>query len=464
MKTMIRILFSSTFSIEQMAEVKYTPVILCGGSGSRLYPLSRDNKPKQFLRLINDLSLLQNTILRFSSAEEIYLVSNLKHEDILFFQLKELRDKRLIGPEVKINVILEPFSMNTAPPVGFVCNLLRGRNLLFLPCDHVYDDALLLGAVNSANVSTAAITTIGKVPTAPETGFGYLLYDDTTSRVIKFIEKPSREVAEGYLASKKYYWNSGIFLMKSDEVKVLLETHLEKTMEVIAALDVKKKIHLGMHVLTLGPTYEKCDNISIDHGLMEKMVAGSIGMIKYAGRWNDIGSFSSVHAVLEEEKGVRTKTLEERAENCYVNAGKLVLLCHVKDLVVVDTPDVLFVGDLEHSQDVKKLYERVKREGLKEIQHSNIAYFPWGVREILCEEKFRISKITVYPLCKFSVEEESAVKHWNVLEGSCSVTNGAAVVDMKGGDYVTIKPSMRHGVVNEGDSNLVLLENSTKIG
>jgi len=445
--------------------LEYTPVILCGGSGSRMFPWSRDNMPKQFLRIMGELSLLQETILRFTRAGEIYLVSNVKHEHILFFQLKELRDKGLIGDGVKISVILEPVSKNTAPPVGYVCSLLRGRNLLFLPCDHVYDDSVLLGVIEGARGSSAAITTIGKQPTGPETGFGYLLYDEESSRVVKFIEKPTKEVAEGYLATGKYFWNSGIFLMKSDEVKALMEAFLPVTMAAIGRVTVERKMNMGMQVLTLGVgEYDRCENISIDYGLMEKLPERSIGMLKYVGRWDDIGSFSSVHSVLGEVKSL--KRLDEKSENCYVHASKLVLLCHVKDLVVVDTADALLISDLGHSQDVKKLYEKVKRSGMKEIEYTNLVYYGWGFVEVLSMEgKFKVSKVTVYPGGHLEVEGVTVgqMKHWTVLEGVGRVVNRLSLIDIKLNDNVKIDTSFKHSAFNSGKENLILLENVVQL-
>lgn len=447
---------------------KYVPVILCGGSGSRLYPLSRENKPKQFLALTNELSLLQNTILRFRESEEIYLISNQSHEAILFFQLKELVDRGLLAKEVKITVVLEPFSKNTAPAVGFVCNLVKGRNLLVLPCDHIYDDRMLLAAIDTAKGTKASITTIGKQPTFPATGFGYLLYNEAGKCVTQFIEKPSKEKAEGYLATGKYFWNSGIFLLKSDEVKALMDIHLPKTMEVIASLGIERRVHLGFNVVTIDPSYDRCENISIDYGLMEKMAVDTIGMIKYVGNWYDIGSFGSVHSVRAEMKTEEKKVepMYENAGNCYVHSDKLVMLSDVKDLVVVDTPGVLMICSLDKSENVKKLYERVKREKMKEASYGNVEYFSWGVREILVSGVgFLVSKISVYPGCQVEFEVARVgmmKKRWTVIQGACRVIKGAGEHVMAEGDDLLVEALMTARVINESDTNLVLLENMTQ--
>lgn len=377
--------------------LEYIPVILCGGSGSRLYPLSRDNLPKQFLRLTNEYSLLQNTILKFRDRTEIYLVSNKKHEYILCNQINELYEKNLLDKKTTINIVMESYGRNTAPAVTLMCNHFTERNLLFLPCDHIYDQMVLLNAVKEGLEQNNSITTFGIQIKSPETGFGYLMIDDNNNNKIKrFVEKPTYEIALEYFKSGKYLWNSGMFLMKSRDVREMLQHYLPKTSHIVSDIEYDlNRISDNIVIFYINDKYQECENISIDYALMEKLPESTIGLVKYNGVWDDIGSFSSLVDI--DNKG-NDNILSINSSGCYIHSDKLVLLNSVTNLAVIETEDVLLVSDLDKSQDVKKLYELTKTYNRKEIEYTTKLYNSWGfIENINRDDKCTIKKITIYP-------------------------------------------------------------------
>lgn len=431
----------------------YTPIILCGGSGSRLFPLSRENVPKQFVRLTNDMSLIQNTILRFSKFPKIVLISNIKHKCILEAHIREILHRI---PTTKVIVVLENEGRDTAPPIIFSLLEFKETNLLFLPCDHVFDDQLILNTINECKPNDNLITVFGIKASKPETGFGYIKLDNDGKSVEQFVEKPKIDVALQYVADGSYYWNSGMFMIRSNNNMIdCVKSLLPNTVDVIQKLNNKKYFLDGICYIELDKQYSQCDNISIDYGLLEKMPAKTISMIKYDGLWKDIGTFAS---------------LINQGENNYIkttNNDKMVITEGVTGLVIVDTNDILLVSTVDRSQNIKNIYNSIKNNPDDKIntfiKQNNIDFRPWGFYEVLSScDQFKIKKISVYPRKRLSLQSHKFRKElWKVLMGKGQAVVGDELIDIKEGQNIVIEIGQKHRLINNTDELLEIIEMQT---
>ena len=433
----------------------YIPIILCGGSGSRLFPLSRENVPKQFVRLTNDMSLIQNTILRFSKFQTIVLISNIKHKYILEAHIREISHKI---PTTKIIIVLENEGRDTAPPIIYSLLNFNDCNLLFLPCDHIFDDSLILETINKCDINDNLITVFGIKATKPETGFGYIKLNNDGKTVDQFVEKPNHDVALQYIANGSYYWNSGMFMIRSsNEIINCVKSVLPNTVDVIQHLSNKQYYSDGIFYIELDKQYSLCDNISIDFGLLEKMPAKSISMIKYDGIWKDIGTFASL-------------INQDNQENNFIkttNNDKIIITEGVNNLVIVDTDDVLLVTTVGNSQNIKKIYNSIKNNPDNKINtfinENNIDFRPWGFYEVLSScDQYKIKKISVYPKKRLSLQSHKFRKEvWTVLTGSGQAVVGDDLIDIKEGQNIIIEIEQKHRLINNTDDLLEIIELQT---
>lgn len=443
----------------------FIPVILCGGSGSRLYPLSRSNFPKQFVKINNEYSLLQNTIIRFNTCKEIVLVSSLVHRYILIGQIKELIDCKIINPSTKITIFLESHARNTLPAVSVVCKNITHTKLLFIPCDHVYCTETLINSVSDAINSTNPIVTFGIKPTYPETGFGYINVDTSDMFVNKFIEKPVLEKAKQLISEPNNYWNSGIFLLEPSNFNSLVKNLRPDTWNVINKLNNTEVLEDNFTIITLDDKYSECENISIDYGIMELLDSKQIYMVKYDDIWNDIGSFKSIHDILEKDESNINKDnnhINFNSSNCLIKSDKLVLLNNVSNISIIDSGDVLLVSELNKSQEVKKLYELAIQLGKSEIRYNNIDYRPWGKFEVLAGSDnagFKVKKITVYPNKRLSLQSHKFRKeYWFNLTGEGLAQVNEQLIQLKDNSMVYIDVEVKHRLINNSENNLEIIE------
>lgn len=352
------------------------PVIISGGSGTRLWPLSRETRPKQFLPLVGQNSLYQQALLRVQQlglgAISPIVVCNAAHRDFVFGQSRELG----IDPRA---VVLEPVGRNTGPAVALAALLaLRDPDagaeplLLVLPADHVImDDRAFAAAVNVAIEAAEGgrLVTFGVVPDRPETGYGYIQRGARRggwAEIGRFVEKPDRATAEAYIASGEYWWNSGMFLFSA--ARLLEELHAHAAAMADACERIVVEAQRDGVVVQLGPDFARCPANSIDYAVMEKTAHGAV--VPLSAGWSDVGSWSALHDVLPRDAQGNTVLGDAMLESCrntYVNAGKrLVAVVGVDDVVVIETDDAVLVLRRDRAQDVKKIVDALKAQRRRE--------------------------------------------------------------------------------------------------
>ncbi|MCP5505061.1 MAG: mannose-1-phosphate guanylyltransferase/mannose-6-phosphate isomerase [Chlamydiales bacterium] len=346
------------------------PVILAGGSGTRLWPLSKKSSPKQFLKLIGSRSLFQEALLRVKeipSANEILVVINEAHASICQKQLEE------IGIE-NVKMILEPCSRNTAPAIALAAHTVHQRfgeqaTMVVLPADHLIgggSEFAKMMASASALKKEEHLITFGVVPTSPKTGYGYIQagkpLDDLCYRVEKFIEKPNETLAKTFLHAKNYYWNSGIFLFRA---KTYLE-ELKKNAPLIfsASREAFQHGHIKGNLFHIDENhFAKCPSDSIDYAVMEK--TNNVAVIPFHLPWNDLGCWASVADAGESDDQnnvIRGNVILKDSKGCLLTSesGQLVATIGIKDLIVVATPDAVLVADKAHAQEVKEIVKSLR--------------------------------------------------------------------------------------------------------
>lgn len=348
----------------------YYSLILAGGRGTRLYPLSRDKNPKQFLKVINDKSFLQNTVDRIGPVvgkENIYVITSKEYKDKIQEELPEMDEK---------NIMVEPCKRETATCIGFAAaKLLKNDKdalMVVLPSDHhiqgekEFQDTIQQ-AIEIAD-HKRGIVTIGVQPTRPETGYGYIQMGDRvlgeipSFKVERFIEKPNQEVAKDLLLKGDYLWNSGIFVLRADVYLREMEKYLPKLYKSMAV--IYECIGSQDEEKIIEESYSSIDGISMDFGIMQKTRKAYV--IKCEFQWDDIGTFGALGRFLKNFQGnnITGNTLLEDSENCSVFAGeKLIIGFGIKNLIIVDSDDVTLIMDREKDQEMKQLVEKLKKEG-----------------------------------------------------------------------------------------------------
>nr|AXL05066.1 mannose-1-phosphate guanylyltransferase [Aeromonas hydrophila] len=446
---------------------KITPVIMAGGSGSRLWPLSRELYPKQFLRLNDELTMLQSTVDRLKELEcEPPLV--ICNEDHRFLVAEQLR---CLG-KLAQNIILEPAGRNTAPAIALAAltacqNSAADPLLLVLAADHVIrDEKEFIASVKRAipHAMAGKLVTFGIVPTHPETGYGYIRrgseqHDAFT--VSQFVEKPDSATAKDYLASGEYYWNSGMFLFKASRFLSELEcfrpdiyTACSNSVGTIDPdldfIRVDKEAFLG------------CPSDSIDYAVMEK-TADAIVVPMDAG-WSDVGSWSSLWEISPKDAAgnvFRGDVLQYDCQNNYVFAeSSLVSLVGVSNLVVVQTKDAVLVVKQDNVQDVKKIVEELKNTGRGEYKVHREVYRPWGKFDSIDSgSRYQVKHITVKPGEKMSLQKHHhRAEHWIVVSGTAKVTNGERTFLVTENESTFIPIGAVHSLENPGKVPLELIE------
>lgn len=438
------------------------PVIMAGGSGTRLWPLSRAAHPKQFLRLHGEDTMLQATVKRLSGLD-VQSSITICNEEHRFFVAEQLREIGKLG-----SIILEPVGRNTAPAIALAALTAKDDPLLLvLAADHVIqDEAAFREAVTRAIPLAEAgkLVTFGIVPSEPHTGYGYIKRGKDIGKgfeVDAFVEKPSSDVAQDYFSSGDYYWNSGMFLFRAssylEELKKFRPDILEQCQG--SVMDVKTDLDF---LRIDKDMFESCPAESVDYAVMEK-TSHAVVVPMDAG-WSDIGSWSSLWDISEKDSegnSTHGDVILHNTRNSYVRSdNKLVAVIGVDDLVVVSTKDALMVAHKDSVQDVKMITESLKIQARSEWQLSREVYRPWGKYDSIDSgERYQAKRITVKPGAKLSVQmHHHRAEHWVVVSGTARVTNGDKTFLLSENESTYIPVGVVHALENPGKVELELIE------
>jgi len=448
---------------------KIVPVILSGGSGSRLWPLSRKALPKQLLALTCERTMIQETAARATgdSFAAPLVVSNQEHRFLIAEQLRA-------ADIAHAGIILEPVGRNTAPAAAIAA--LRAMEddpdalILLMPSDHVVGDrAAFHAAVDIATkaAEAGALVTFGIQPAAPETGYGYIkaaapMADAPGALAIeRFVEKPDAATAQTYVASGDYFWNSGLFLFRAqvflDELARLQPRMLE------ACRDSLAHAHRDMDFIRLGePAFVACPSDSIDYAVMEHAQKAAVVPVDMG--WNDVGSWQSLWDIAQRDGGGNAITgdvVTEKARNSYIRSeGPLVAAVGVEDLIVVATKDAVLVSHKGASQDVKKIVEQLDQAGRDSHVHHAVVHRPWGTYESIdAGANFQVKHIMVKPGAKLSLQmHHHRAEHWIVVDGTALVTCDERQFMLKANESTYIPLGAKHRLENPGKVPLQLIE------
>ena len=445
------------------------PTILCGGSGSRLWPVSREQHPKPFIRLQDNQSLLQKAFIRGAALDNVAEVMTVTNRDLFFKTQDEYRPVN--AAKLHLSYILEPFGRNTAPAVAAASIQAANTHgpdaiLLILAADHlIADQAAFACAVKQAAALAAAgkIVAFGIQPTTPETGYGYIEADGNV--VVKFVEKPSAEVAAAYLASGRFLWNSGMFCFAAGAMLSEMEKHCPDVLASVKTCLASSTVANGdgFAQLEMGASdFATAPDISIDYAVMEKtdraaVVPCSIG-------WSDIGSWDAIGELsVADEQGNRVdgQALLHDVSNCYIQSKeRMVGAVGISNLVIIDTPDALLVVDRARAQDVKHVYAKLKAQGHETHKLHRTVHRPWGTYTVLEEgSRFKIKRIEVKPGASLSLQmHHHRSEHWIVVSGMAKVVNGELDLLVNTNESTYIPAGHKHRLENPGVVSLVMIE------
>ncbi len=443
--------------------MKVFPVLLAGGSGSRLWPISRELYPKQLVNLVGTDSLIQNTIKRLSPSLEpshIRVVCGEEH----FFEIS--RHLQEIGIPSKGKIIKEPCGRNTAPAVLLaVLNILKNEKdalILIFPSDHVIRDIRgfqdkLKTAISLADMNY--IVTFGIKPDYPETGYGYIegarRVKNGAFAIKRFVEKPDEKIAKRYVSAGNFFWNSGMFAFKAS---VMLKEF--RTFEP-ALLKSMQKMVSDSASFTLDK-YQSLPDISIDYAIMEKTARGVVLPSDFG--WSDIGSWKSLYDFLPKDADnnvVEGDVIPRNTRNCFIRGNnRLIVTSDIENIVVIETPDTVFVSDLEKSKNVKSIVQELKKQGRKEYKAHTTVYRPWGTYTVLEESKnTKIKRIVVYPSAKLSLQmHHHRSEHWIVVQGTARIVNGEQEIFLEENQSTYVAKTIPHRLENPGKVPLHIIE------
>ena len=448
------------------------PVILSGGAGTRLWPVSREALPKPFMRLADGNSLLQRTVRRAAGlgAQQAWIVTN---RDYYFLSRDELDGSALAG---QVQYLLEPVGRNTAPAIALAAHAVAHEHgpdalVLVLAADHLIDDEAAFRAcvARAATLAqTGRLVTFGITATGPETGFGYIeagaALGEGGFAVQRFVEKPTLERARQLLAAGNYSWNSGMFCFRAgDFLAALAQTAPDLAAGAEACWTASQTRRSAADAIELDKTsFSVLENISVDYAVFER--APNVAVVPGQFGWSDVGAWPEVadqFAADAQDNRVAGEALFVDSAGCFVHArDRLVTVLGMQDTVVIDTPDALLVMPKDRAQDVKKVVQAVKASGQdKHIFHATVAR-PWGTYTTLLEgPQFKIKRIEVKPNRSLSLQmHHYRNEHWVVVSGTARVTNGDQVFLLGTNESTYIKAGTTHRLENPGKLPLVIVE------
>ena len=446
------------------------PVILCGGSGTRLWPLSRSAFPKQFLRLTSELSMLQDTLQRLEGVPGLadpLVICNHEHRFLVAEQL------RAIDAVPKL-LLLEPVGRNTAPAVAAAALALAADDpqalMLVLPSDHcIQDRAAFHRAIATAARAAARglLTTFGIIPDSPETGYGYIRRGpalaglEGVNAIDRFVEKPDAARARQFLDSGEYFWNSGMFLLGAGTFVDELGAHAPAVLDAVRRALAARQMDLDFCRLDEA-AFASSPSISIDYAVMEKTRLGA--MVPVEMGWSDVGSWDAlweIHAKTPEGNVMQGDVLAEGVSNTFIKAeNRMVAALGVEDLVIVETADAVLVAGKAAAQGVKALVDRLKAESRSEHVFHRRVYRPWGSYEGIDDgHRYQVKRLTVNPGCKLSLQlHHHRAEHWIVVSGTAKVTRGEEEILLTENQSTYIPLGVKHRLENPGIVPLQLIE------
>ncbi|MBB5403373.1 MULTISPECIES: mannose-1-phosphate guanylyltransferase/mannose-6-phosphate isomerase [Paraburkholderia] len=447
------------------------PVVLCGGSGTRLWPMSRGGYPKQYLALTGEHTLVQQTALRLRGIDGVTAPIVVTNNEQRFLVAEQLRQVD-VG---SASIVLEPASRNTAPAIA-VAALLALRDtpdalLLVLPSDHVIaGEAAFVKAVEAAAqiAKDGRLVTFGITPTEPHTGYGYIcagapLIDGTQSFAVdSFVEKPDAATAQRFIDEGRYYWNSGMFMLKASTYMDELRRY-EPEIARQAELSLQSAQRNFDFVWLDADAFAACPNISVDHAVMEKTQSAAVVAVADLG-WNDIGSWTALADIAERDaqnNALIGDVLTDAVSDSYIRAEhRLVAAIGLENVVIVETADAVLVAHRDQAQDVKKIVAQLNAMGRHEsVTHRRVVR-PWGSYEgIDSGERFQVKRIVVNPGAQLSLQmHHHRAEHWIVVKGTALVTNGDKEIMLTENESTYIPLGITHRLLNPGKIPLELIE------
>lgn len=446
------------------------PVILAGGAGSRLWPVSRESLPKPFIRVADGGSLLQKTLDRASRIPGVDAFVTVTNRDYFFLARDEYAATDRAGRHL---FLLEPCGRNTAPAIAMAAHLALSKygpdaELLVLPADHLIEDVSeFCIAVNRARrmAHEGSLVTFGVPPDRPETAYGYIEVGASLSedcyRVIRFVEKPSLDKATEFVETKRFLWNSGMFCFRAERFLDALTRCAAQIAEPVEvcwrATSVQNdKIELDE------ATFAAIPDASVDYAVMEKHQDSTVVRAHFP--WNDIGSWTALgDLVPPDHNGNRSvgEAIMLDTQGCYIQSqSRVVAAVGVKDLIVVDTPDALLIADKGKAQDVKKVYSQLKLAKHATYQLHRTVHRPWGTYTVLEEgPRFKLKRIVVKPRASLSLQlHRQRSEHWVVINGAANVVNGDDSYQVSENQSTFIPAGNKHRLANPGTEDLVIIE------
>lgn len=455
--------------------ISVKPVILSGGSGTRLWPLSRQLYPKQLLPLIGEKTLLQDTIIRLENfpnvTDTVTVVCNDAHRFLVAEQLREINVKADA-------LLLEPVGRNTAPALTLaaIANREAGHDdiLLVMPADHVIQDTPTFQRILTEGTKLASqdrLVTFGIVPTKPETGYGYIKQgksiDEISFVIEQFVEKPDAKTAQEYLDSGQFLWNSGMFMLKSS---VWLEQIGQHAPDILAACEnayLKGKAELDFYRID-EKAFAACPSDSIDYAVAEKMVAGTskikAAVVRLDAGWSDVGAWAELwHIGDKDDAGNVTQgdvVLIDTEDSMLMSQQRLIAAVGLKDIIVVETADAILVANRDRVQDVKQIVEWIKAEGRSEHLNHRCVYRPWGHYDSIdMGARYQVKRITVNPGGVLSLQmHHHRAEHWIVVSGTAKVTRGDETFLVSENQSTYIPVGTHHRLENTGSIPLEMIE------
>ena len=448
--------------------MKIVPVVLSGGVGKRLWPVSRKQYPKQYMPLVSDKTMFQETILRLNGLDclaEPVIICNEEHRFIVAEQCQQIN---ITNP----TILLEPIGRNTAPAIAAaaiqVQKISKDSTLLVLSADHVIKDLNQFHkAINIAfkQADKSKLVTFGIVPTEANTGYGYIKSSINETggayQVEEFVEKPDIKTAKSYLEQGSYYWNSGMFMFQANTLVDELSKYSPNI--VISAIDAVKKSKQDLDFIRLDKkSFRSSPSDSIDYALMEK--SNNVMVVPLDAQWSDVGSWLALYDISEKDNNgnvIKGNVITKDTKNTFINASKhLVTTLGVENLIVVDTPDATFIASQDKAHEVKSIVESLQKKDRDEASSNRKVFRPWGWYDsIETAKSFQVKRLHVNPGAKLSLQmHNKRAEHWVVVSGTATVINGKDVFTLKEGDSTYISIGTIHGLENNTNEQLEIIE------